>query len=510
MVDGKPLAVLIVGPFALERPSSAELLERFRWLTGRLGQLADPEFAWYLREALSVVVLNQGRAEKFGKLVDCLASLMTGSARADGIANQAHALRADLERARFVERVWEAVGTMIDERSPRMMYTRALAYELERLGLSDAADHVLVGLLVGEPGADPVDEAVRRNGFQREVVELAHKAGDALAGRVGEHGVVMVCAGSGAARKKRQKALDLTQAAAELARKRFQLSLYFGVADARPAEPLSQSHRAALAAETALVEQKHVVFAKTQPNLVRRDFHRLREELVRAEESPALLAARFERYIEAVAIHCGHRIEPALAHLEVGFERVAHGLVQAGVLQPKNFHSLYDALERGSEGVRTIEELFAVYRRAIGDMAEAARQPISARRDHNLRRAIAYIREHYAERLRIDRVARIAGFNRSYFSQLFIEKEGMSFEDYVCGLRLERARQLLADTDLKVTRISELAGFASVHYFCRVFRRSLVVTPGAFRKTPERAIRSRNQSSKTNQPKYKASVRALR
>jgi AraC-like DNA-binding protein len=346
-------------------------------------------------------------------------------------------------------------------------------------------DQVLVGLMMGGGDLDPIDEAIRRNALQRDAVELARETGNALSGRVGEHGVVLLCGRSASKNRKRQKAQSLAERAVTLAHERYRISLHFGLAEASEALPLSHAYQAALAAaESALVAGSRIVIAGHGQGRARRSFHRLREDLARAEERPAVLAARFERYLEAVAIHCGYRIEPALAHLEVGFERVAHGLLQAGVLGEKNFEVLYDALERATARARTIDELFAIYRRAVSDVAGAVRQPVPARRDHNLRRALAYIHDHYQERLRIAQVARVAGFNRSHFSKLFIKRENMSFEDYVCGLRLERAQQLLADTDLAVTRVAELSGFVSPQYLCRVFRRARGITPGEFRRNP--------------------------
>ena len=89
---------------------------------------------------------------------------------------------------------------------------------------------------------------------------------------------------------------------------------------------------------------------------------------------------------------------------------------------------------------------------------------MSARRDRSLRGALEYIHQHYGERLELPKVARVAGFTPKYFSQLFHERRN-DFRGYLAKLRFERAKQLLSGTDLTVTRVAELSGYASRNTF---------------------------------------------
>ena len=191
-------------------------------------------------------------------------------------------------------------------------------------------------------------------------------------------------------------------------------------------------------------------------------------------EKPALLGARFDHYLEVVALHCGYRIEAAQAHLEVGFERMAEPLLNAGLLDQKGFIVLREALDRGASEADTIDELFEVHRRAAADLAEASESPAPARRERSLRRAVDYIEQHYAEALSLKQVARVAGFNPSYFSELFAKREKVPFEQYLRARRLERAKELLLIGKLDVTRVAKLTGFNSSQYL-----RAFSVLPSA-------------------------------
>ena len=124
-----------------------------------------------------------------------------------------------------------------------------------------------------------------------------------------------------------------------------------------------------------------------------------------------------------------------------------------------------EALERAAAEARTVSDVFAAYRRAVADMAAAVEKPVEARQDRSLRRAVEYIQQRYSEPLNAPKVASVAGFAPKYFSYLFKRRERMTFEAYLRRVRIERARQLLGNTDLNLARVAELAGFKSAQYF---------------------------------------------
>jgi AraC-like DNA-binding protein len=498
LARGHVVAILVVGPLALAPPTSAGILERWHWLTGRQAHPADPEFASYLSATLSTLVLDGGKAQVFQRLLRCLARLMAGEGSADQLANQAEALRAEIDGARSDDRMWASVREMVDDRSSLVWQGMAHATALRRLGLSRVPDGVLVALSVSRtPGVDPVDEAVRRHAFQRSAVPLARKAGDLLAGQVGDHGVVFLSSASGSLQRRKQKLLDVSVGAEAIARRSFGLALHFGMSLATTPTPPSRTYLAALgAAESALVQGTRIVVAEPGKGRPAQSLRHLRRELGRiVQMRPDLLGPRFDRYLELVAAECGYRMEPAHGHLEAAFERMAEPLLGNGTLDEKSFGALCEVLDRSATDARTISDLFAAYRSAVRDVSRAVEKPARARQDRSLRRGMDYIHQHYGERLRLETIARVAGFAPDYFSKLFKERERTTFEDYVCGLRVERAKQLLTSTDLDASRVSELCGFGTPQYFSRVFRSETGSTPRAYRQdalaTPRRVHREK-------------------
>jgi YesN/AraC family two-component response regulator len=290
--------------------------------------------------------------------------------------------------------------------------------------------------------------------------------------------------------------LELGERASQMARKKFGLRLHLGVCD-RPGSIADQYVAALAAAEIALSKGIRVVHA-TDEHDTASPLGPMRHELQSlVDERPQALPARFERYLEAVAIRSSHRLDVARAHVEAGFERIAEALRDAGTLEAKSFSGLYASLEHDAGEAVTLNELFAAYARAVHEIVDILSRPTQARRDRSLQRAEEYLRTHYAEPLSLKRVAHVAGFAPSYFSELFRAKQNVTFERYLMQLRVERAKQLLNGTALNLQRIAQLSGFSTRHYLGRVFKRVTGETPLGFRervreqRSPEKATRKR-------------------
>ncbi|MBB6679030.1 response regulator [Cohnella lubricantis] len=99
----------------------------------------------------------------------------------------------------------------------------------------------------------------------------------------------------------------------------------------------------------------------------------------------------------------------------------------------------------------------------------------------DMQRAVDYLHEHYREDVNMAVVSNYISLNYTYFSEAFKEFTGESFSVYLRKLRLNKAKELLAKTDLKVYEICELSGFESVKHFTRVFKESEGITPVEYR-----------------------------
>jgi two-component system response regulator YesN len=96
--------------------------------------------------------------------------------------------------------------------------------------------------------------------------------------------------------------------------------------------------------------------------------------------------------------------------------------------------------------------------------------------------ALQYIRSHMASELTLEKVSSVVYLNPVYFSQLFKQKTGGGFKEYVTGLRLERAMELLRDSELKIGEIAEKVGYPDVRHFSQIFRKKAGCTPSEYRQ----------------------------
>ncbi|MED5018136.1 response regulator [Paenibacillus chibensis] len=96
--------------------------------------------------------------------------------------------------------------------------------------------------------------------------------------------------------------------------------------------------------------------------------------------------------------------------------------------------------------------------------------------------AVQYIRANYNTDVTLEKVASVVFLNPAYFSQVFKQKTGSGFKEYVTGLRIEKAIYLLEHTQLKLVDIAEKIGYQDVKHFTQVFRKRIHVTPTEYRQ----------------------------
>ncbi|MFD0695157.1 response regulator [Paenibacillus sp. GCM10027628] len=102
--------------------------------------------------------------------------------------------------------------------------------------------------------------------------------------------------------------------------------------------------------------------------------------------------------------------------------------------------------------------------------------------DRAIEVALQYIRTHYHADLSLEKVASIVYLNPVYFSQLFKQKTGQGFKEYVIHLRLEQAKQLLMNPKFKLADIAERIGYQDMRHFTQVFRKKYGATPSEYRQ----------------------------
>ena len=93
-----------------------------------------------------------------------------------------------------------------------------------------------------------------------------------------------------------------------------------------------------------------------------------------------------------------------------------------------------------------------------------------------------YIDMHFDEELYLDKIADLFGVNSKYLSRLIKEQIGINFNQYVMGIRIQKATEMLKNTSMSINEIMEKTGFNSRNTFVRVFKKFEGLTPSEYKK----------------------------
>jgi AraC-like DNA-binding protein/ligand-binding sensor protein len=98
-----------------------------------------------------------------------------------------------------------------------------------------------------------------------------------------------------------------------------------------------------------------------------------------------------------------------------------------------------------------------------------------------LRKAERFIWENYTRKISLQEIAAAAGLSAPYFSTIFKEEMGENLSSYLNRLRVEKARHMLAETDLTLTEIASSCGFEDQSWFSKIFKSFTGISPGKYR-----------------------------
>ena len=98
-------------------------------------------------------------------------------------------------------------------------------------------------------------------------------------------------------------------------------------------------------------------------------------------------------------------------------------------------------------------------------------------------RVRGYIEAHLSDSIELVQLSAIAGLSVFHFARQFKQSAGVSPHYYLVGRRIERAKELLAETDLSLSEIAFATGFSDQSHLTRHFRQMIGVAPGQFRRS---------------------------
>ena len=123
-------------------------------------------------------------------------------------------------------------------------------------------------------------------------------------------------------------------------------------------------------------------------------------------------------------------------------------------------------------------EIFDFFDQRLNGLMSSLKDP---ERNGHISDILYYIQHNLGEQLRLENIAVLFGYNSAYLGKIFKENVGESFNNYLDRARVDKAKELLLSSKLKVYEVAEKVGYKNVDYFHKKFLKYENMSPAAYR-----------------------------
>jgi len=96
--------------------------------------------------------------------------------------------------------------------------------------------------------------------------------------------------------------------------------------------------------------------------------------------------------------------------------------------------------------------------------------------------ATNFIQQNLGKKITVVKMSELCGMSKSHFSRTFKKNLGITFQDYLTQERMNRAVELLKNSDLLVTQVALAVGYCELSNFTTIFQRQVGISPSGFRR----------------------------
>ncbi len=147
-----------------------------------------------------------------------------------------------------------------------------------------------------------------------------------------------------------------------------------------------------------------------------------------------------------------------------------------------DFFRTQDELQEEAFSQMTFADLKALIRRHFSDLLPQIYQTDKPSSKSMVEKVKLYMEENYMDNLSIGQLSDIACVSPNYFSHMFKRETGKNYKAYLTEIRMQKAQDLLLETDLMVYEISEMVGYNNTRTFVDAFKQAYSMSPADFRK----------------------------
>ena len=148
----------------------------------------------------------------------------------------------------------------------------------------------------------------------------------------------------------------------------------------------------------------------------------------------------------------------------------------------EKLHALIIDFQKKISATGKILDISEELGRLLEKFVEILNDSLNPMASGSIQRALHYLNAHYNHDISLEEIAEHISVSPTWFSRQFKKEMGIGYAAYVTKMRLNKACQLLVETDTGITDIAQLTGFSSQQYFTRVFTRQMNLSPGEYRR----------------------------
>lgn len=154
------------------------------------------------------------------------------------------------------------------------------------------------------------------------------------------------------------------------------------------------------------------------------------------------------------------------------------------LLKPSKFEEIKEAIEKAVdklEAKKTLEAPVKVVKRKVNENVKDMEKSEGERPQFLVKQAIDYINENYNTKLDLQTVADELYVSTWHLCKVLKKQTGTNFVDLLNSARIENAKCLLLESNMKIYEIAEYVGYTDTAYFSKIFKKMTQVTPNEFR-----------------------------
>ena len=107
---------------------------------------------------------------------------------------------------------------------------------------------------------------------------------------------------------------------------------------------------------------------------------------------------------------------------------------------------------------------------------------VSSAHASGIKRAIEFISKNYSRDMNLRQLSQVCNLSPTYFHKIFAQAMGVTPNEYVTKIRLDKAKELLIETSLPVSEVAVYCGFNNIPYFSYLFKKRLGIAPGEYKR----------------------------